>query len=103
MVPCGIGAEMTLNPTAIRQLRRLLGLLEIHLSSGIESAIVPGTGDVMTGECDSKYDLTVAQDRRDLQKVYDWRKILAGNLPKTSPGRAIRNTAKPRKRAEAKP
>jgi len=88
---------------AIRQLRRLLGILDIHLSSAIESAITPGSGDEMTGEYNPEYDSNVPQDRRDLVKVREWRKILSGNLPKTSPGRALASRTKTKSPRRPKP
>jgi hypothetical protein len=52
---------VTLSPMAIRQLRRLLGLLDIHLTSAIESNEVPGVA--LTGQ-----EPGVRQDFRDRLK-----------------------------------
>jgi hypothetical protein len=81
---------VTLSPMAIRQLRKLLGLLDIHLTSAIESNEVPGVA--LTGQ-----EPEVRQDFRDRLRAREWRKILLGNLPKSSPGRARSGRTKPRK------
>jgi hypothetical protein len=59
-----------------RTIIRLLGLLQDHLESAIESVIVPGTGEADPDEPEDVAGL--AQDRRD------WRaaEILIGKLTK---------------------
>jgi len=70
---------VNLSPTQQRQLWRLLGLLDVHLCSAIESSLM-GSDDPMIGEPMPEDATTVKQDRRDLMKVREWRKILHENL-----------------------
>lgn len=92
---------MNLSGFQMRQLWRLLGLLDVHLGSAIESSLIHETGE--PGPEDER---TVKQDRRDLLKVREYRKILYYNDPrrvrKTRPGRALTTSTKPRKPTEAK-
>jgi len=50
-----------------RQPVRLLGLLQTHLESAIESSLVPGTGTGMPGEDDN-----LAVDRKDWKLAEKW-------------------------------
>ena len=86
---------MKLSPMAIRQLARLLGLLDVHLTSSIESNEVPGVPQ--TGQ-----EPEVRQDFRDRLKAREWRKLLIGNLPKRQLSSAQKPTRR-RKPTEAKP
>jgi len=54
---------MTLAKRETRQAVRLLGLLQDHLESAIESSLVPGTNQPMDTDGDAK--INVAADRRD--------------------------------------
>lgn len=48
---------------------RLLGLLQTHLESGIESVLIPGTSDPMADSLDEIENLRL--DRRDWRKAED--------------------------------
>lgn len=58
---------MTLTKKHRKELIRLLGLLQTHLESAIESSLVPGANEAMDDEKD-----VVAEDRLDYQKAAAW-------------------------------
>lgn len=78
---------MIFTPQAMRELSRLLGILDIHLTSSIESNEVPGVP--ITGQ-----EPEIRKDFADRLRAREWRKTLRGNLPKTNPGRARSRTPK---------
>lgn len=67
---------MTLHvtPREARELKRLLGLLQTHLESEIDSAIIPGTGEPNP---DRAQDVeNVRRDRRAWRAAERWVKYL---------------------------
>lgn len=62
---------MNLTRRERRQLVTLLGKLQTHLESAIESSILPNTDKAQHG-----YKRIVAQDRKDWRAAEDWIKRL---------------------------
>ena len=62
--PFGVRA---LRPRERKELVRLLGLLQNHLKSSIESAVIPGTNDGL-----SEDQAGIEEDRKNLRAADDW-------------------------------
>lgn len=68
------GSQVTLSRTDRATMVRLLGILQDHLESCIETGIVKETGEPMPG--DTLHIASVAKDRRDWRTAEDMIKKL---------------------------